>query len=270
MASPGSRKQDRTSKNQFWRYVPIVVIAVAIGLIWISGATQYLSFEHLLASRDRLANFIDGNQAISLLLYAAIYIIVVALSVPGALALTIAGGFLFGGWVGGAVTVVAATIGACILFLAARTSFGETLARRCGPWMERLRGGFHEGEVSYMLFLRLVPVFPFWLVNLAPALLGVNFRTFAWTTFVGVMPGTFAYSLAAGSIDAIAGGKKKAFDACIAAGRDNCSLGISPQDLVNTHTILAFAAIGVAALIPVAVKKLRSRRTKTKSASETE
>lgn len=270
MDHPNTDAKHQPTKRQVWRYAPIAVIVVAIALVWFSGATKYLTFEHLLASRERLADYIDSNLVVALLLYAGAYIMTVALSIPGALALTIAGGFLFGGWLGGSVTVVSATLGACILFLAARTSFGETLASRCGPWMERLRNGFREGEVSYMLFLRLVPVFPFWLVNLAPALLGVNFRTFAWTTFVGVMPGTFAYSLAAGSIDAIAGEKKKAFDACVSAGRDNCSLGISPQDLVNTHVILAFAAIGVAALIPVVVTKLRSRNLKTELETETE
>ncbi len=257
------------ARASWQRYLPLLVIAVALAGVWYSGVTQYLSFEQLLASRAKLAGFIDANLALSLLIYAGIYVVAVALSVPGALILTIAGGFLFGGWLGGAVTVVAATLGATLLFLAARTSLGETLAARAGPWIGKLRDGFQQDEVSYMLFLRLVPVFPFWLVNLAPAILGVNLRTFIWTTFVGVMPGTFAYSLAGAGLDSIAEAQKKTFDACMAAGQAGCTISISPQQLVTRELILAFAAIGLVALIPVVIKKLRAR-TAPASAMEKE
>jgi uncharacterized membrane protein YdjX (TVP38/TMEM64 family) len=248
-----------------WRYLPLAVLLFALAAVWLSGLTRYLSFEFLLKSRTDLDRLIAANLPLALLTYAAIYILVVALSVPGALILTIAGGFLFGGWTSGAVTVVAATIGATLVFLAARTSLGQTLAHRAGPWMERLRGGFAEDAASYMLFLRLVPVFPFWLVNLAPALLGVGLRTFVWTTLVGVLPGTFAYSLAGAGIDSVSAAQQQAYDACIQAGRESCTLSISPQQLVTRELILAFAAIGLVALIPVAVKKLRMRGKRVKS-----
>lgn len=258
-AVPAANKTARSNKPALTRYAPLAIILLGLAAVWFSGLTRYLSFEHLLNSRTQLAGFIDQHIVLSLAIYAAIYIVAVALSVPGALILTIGGGFLFGGWLGGAVTAVAATIGATLLFLIAQTSLGETLASRAGPWLEKLRAGFCEDEASYMLFLRLVPVFPFWLVNLAPALLGVKLRTFVWTTLIGVIPGTFAYSLAGAGIDSVAAAQKQAFDACVAAGRDGCTLSISPQQLVTTDLILAFAAIGIVALIPVAVKKIRGR-----------
>ncbi|MCC2098158.1 MAG: TVP38/TMEM64 family protein [Hyphomicrobiales bacterium] len=248
-----------TARNAaVWRYLPLAAIALALVAVWFSGLTHYLNLEYLLNSREDLARLIAANLPLALLIYAAIYVVSVALSVPGALALTIAGGFLFGGWLNGAITVVAATAGATLVFLAARTSLGETLAKRAGPWMARLRDGFAEDAVSYMLFLRLTPVFPFWLVNLAPALLGVRLGTFVWTTFVGALPGTFAYSLAGAGLDSVAAAQKQAYDNCIAAGREGCTLTISPQQLVTRELILAFAAIGVVALIPVLVKRLRA------------
>jgi uncharacterized membrane protein YdjX (TVP38/TMEM64 family) len=256
----GATPLDGRQPSVLWRYMPLAVIAIALLALWLSGLTRYLSFEHLLKSRAELASFIQDNLVLSLLIYAGVYIVAVALSVPGALILTIAGGFLFGGWTGGAVTSVAATIGATLLFLVARTSLGETLGRSAGKWLEKLKAGFREDEVSYMLFLRLVPVFPFWLVNLAPALLGVRLGTFVWTTLVGVLPGTFAYSLAGAGIDSVAAAQQQAYESCVAAGSQDCSLAISPQQLVTRELILAFAAIGLVALIPVAVKKWRNRK----------
>ena len=249
------------------RYLPLILLAAALAAVWYSGLAHYLSLDHLLAKRTALADYIKNNLAISLLIYGAIYVAAVALSVPGALILTIAGGFLFGGWLGGMVTVIAATIGATLIFLIARTSFGDTLANKAGPRMEKLREGFREDEASYMLFLRLVPVFPFWLVNLAPALLGVRLQTFIWTTLAGILPGTFAYSLAGAGIDSVAAAQQSTYDACIQAGRSDCTLTISPQQLVTQELILAFAAIGVVALIPVAVKRLRRRKGALKGSS---
>ncbi len=130
-----------------------------------------------------------------MLAFVALYAAVVALSLPGGAVLTMAGGFLFGWLLGGLASIVGATIGASIVFLIARSALGEFLAARAGPWLSRFRQGFQDDAFSYLLFLRLVPIFPFWLVNLAPALLGVGFVTYVATTFLGIIPGTFAYSL---------------------------------------------------------------------------
>lgn len=248
------------SRRTLWRYVPIGLIILAIIGFFLAGGQQYLSFSKVMESRDRLAAFVSEHWALAIATYVGVYVLAIALSLPGALALTIIGGFLFGGWVGGIVTICAATLGATLLFLAARTSLGESLAARIGPRLSRLRQGFQEDAVSYMFFLRLVPVFPFWLVNLAPALLGVPLRTFVWTTFLGVIPGTLAFSLAGAGLDSVAISQREAFDACIAAGKQNCTFSVSPGDLVTGELLLAFAAIGVAALIPVVYKKWRAAR----------
>ncbi len=265
---PAANTSASQARALLWRFLPLGIIILALAGVWFSGVTHFLTFEYLLNSRARLAEFIQNNLILSLVSYAAIYIAAVALSVPGALILTIAGGFLFGGWLGGSITAVSATIGASVLFVVARTALGELLASRAGPWLERLRGGFREDEASYMLFLRLVPVFPFWLVNLAPAFLGVRFGTFVWTTFVGVLPGTFAYSLAGAGIDSVGAAQQKIYQACVAAGGEGCSLSISPYQLVTRELVLAFAAIGLAALIPVVVKKWRARKMATNNAEK--
>ena len=242
------------------RFLPLALLAAAFAGVWFSGAVKYLSFEYFLQSREYLAAYTRDHLALALLIYAAIYVAAVTLSIPGALLLTIAGGFLFGGWLGGLVTVLSATLGATCLFLIARSSLGTSLSRRSGPWIERLREGFREDAASYMLFLRLVPVFPFWLVNLAPALLGVPLVTFVWTTLAGVIPGTFAYSLAGAGLDSVITVQKRAHESCLAAGKAACKLDLSPGALVTREMIIAFAAIGLVALIPVVLKKWRSRK----------
>ncbi len=248
------------SKSVKWkRFLPLAVLAAGLLAVLASGATKYLSIEYFLQSRTQIAAYTSQHIIGSLLIYAAVYVCAVALSVPGALLLTIAGGFLFGGWLGGTVTVVSATIGATMVFLIARSSLGISLSRRTGPWIDRMRDGFKEDAPSYMLFLRLVPVFPFWLVNLAPALLGVPLTTFAWTTFVGVIPGTYAYSLAGAGLDSVVMAQKHAHEACLAAGGQGCKLSLTPASLVTKEMILGFAAIGLAALIPVLLKKWRGR-----------
>ncbi len=167
------------------------------------------------------------------------------------------GGFLFGALVGTATTVVSATLGASLLFLAARSSLAATLRARAGPRMERFRAGFAEDAASYLLFLRLAPIFPFWLVNLAPALLGARFKTFFWTTLVGISPGAFAYALAGAGLDHVFEARKQIYEACLAAGDEGCKLRIHPGELVTRELILALGAIGVLALLPVLMRKIR-------------
>jgi uncharacterized membrane protein YdjX (TVP38/TMEM64 family) len=220
------------------RLLPALTLVAALVAFFALGGPQLLSFENLLNSRSTLAEFTKSNLALALAIYMACYVVVVALSIPGGLLLTIMGGFLFGGWLGGAAAVLSATLGATCLFLIARFA------------------------LAYMLFLRLTPVFPFWLVNLAPALLGVPLSTFLWTTLAGVIPATFAYALAGAGLDSLISQQKLAFDACLAAGggAGACRLDLSPASLVTKELALAFGAIGVAALIPVLAKKWRAKR----------
>ena len=245
------------------RYLPLAIIAAIMVLVFAMGWHRQLTLENLYDNREALKQLIADNLVLSLLVYATVYIAVVALSLPGGLLLTVTGGFLFGWSLGGPVTIVAATLGATIIFLVAKTSFGDTLAARAGPWMEKLRDGFKENALSYLLFLRLVPVFPFFVVNLAPALLGVPLRTFVVGTGIGIIPGTMAFSFAGSGLDSVFAAQGAAYEACkarLSAGEANiCRLEIELGNLVTKELVIAFALLGVVALIPVVMKKWSKR-----------
>ncbi len=138
----------------------------------------------------------------------------------------------------------------------------ELLAARAGPWLERFRDGFQENAFNYLLFLRLVPIFPFWLVNLAPALLGVSFATYLLATVLGIIPGSFAYALPAKVSTASSPRSKHApILPCQdgTGGEKLCPFEIDPGALLTPGLIAGFVALGVVALIPVVVKRFRRR-----------
>ena len=254
-------KAARTPRSLAARFAPLALILLAMGGLFASGAHRQLTIENLLTSRDALMANVAAHWFLAIALYVLIYITAVALSLPGALLLTITGGFLFGAIAGGIATTLAATIGATLVFLAARSSIGAFLHNRAGPWLAKFREGFERDAASYLLFLRLVPVFPFWLVNLAPALLDVKLKVFVWTTFLGILPGTFAYSFAGAGLDSVAAGQKQAFDACVATGAQDCKAHIYLNQLVTKELIIAFAVLGVIALIPVVLRRWQARKS---------
>ena len=147
--------------------------------------------------------FVRGHRVLAVLAYIGIYIITVAVSLPGAAFLTVAGGFLFGVVVGASAAVVGATIGATLIFLVARTALGEPLLRLAGPRANQLAKGFRDDAFSYLLFLRLVPVFPFFLVNLVPAFAGVRLGPFIAATALGVIPAAVVFALAGTGLDSV-------------------------------------------------------------------
>ena len=244
------------------RFLPLAILVAAMIAVFGAGAHRSLSLENLIAHRDQLQAFVADQGAAALALYALVYIGTIALSVPGGAFLTIFGGFLFGWLVGGLATVVAATVGALIVFLIARTSVGGALAARAGPRLKRLADGFRDDAFAYLLFLRLVPVFPFWLVNLAPALFDVPLRTFALATAIGIVPGTFAFAFAGAGLDSVIAAQKAAKQACIAAGSADCATGVDLHALVTPKLLVALAALGAVALIPVAVRRWYGHRLK--------
>ena len=138
-----------------------------------------------------------------------------------------------------------------------KTSLGETLAARAGPWLDKLRQGFQENAMSYLLFLRLVPLFPFWLVNLAPALLGVPLGTYVLGTFLGIIPGTFAFTFLGVGLDSIIDEQRASFDRCVQSGKPDCEFTLDASALVTTELLIAFAALGLVALIPILLKKFK-------------
>jgi uncharacterized membrane protein YdjX (TVP38/TMEM64 family) len=161
-----------------------------------TGLADHLSLATLATHREALGTFVAANLPLAALAYVGIYALAVAFSFPGAVFLTLAGGFLFGAAGGTALTVVGATIGATLVFLFARRLFGADALDRLGPKARALGEGIRRNATSYLLVLRLVPLFPFFLVNLVPAFVGVRLLPYVVTTALGILPGTAVFSLA--------------------------------------------------------------------------
>lgn len=189
----------RTGRLSLRRAAPLIIIAAAaaVGILLMRGS---IDFETLRANREALLAFRDQNIALAAIVYMLVYAGVVALSLPGGLFMTLAGGFVFGAVLATALTVVAATAGATMLFVAAKTGLGDALHARLvaeapeGGWMRRFRDGVSRNMVSVLLTMRLVPAVPFFVANLAPAFMGVPLGTYVWTTFLGIIPGTAVYA----------------------------------------------------------------------------
>ncbi len=242
------------------RWLPLIALAALMVLVFAMGWHKYLSFKTIGLNYDALKTFIAGNLLTALALYVLAYIAVVALSLPGGLVMTLTGGLLFGWQLGAPATVIGATIGATAIFLIARTSFGEALAAKAGPWLGKLREGFQENALSYLLFLRLVPAFPFVVVNLAPALLGVKLKTYVLGTLLGIIPGTTAFSIAGAGLGSVIEAQNRIYHDCVAkSGAASCTYSIDTSALVTKELLIAFAALGVVSLIPVLVKKWNKR-----------
>jgi uncharacterized membrane protein YdjX (TVP38/TMEM64 family) len=243
------------------RIAPVVLVVLAAAIVFATGTHRQLSLETLVRHRDTLSAFVDAHYAAALAAFIAAYITAVSLSIPGALFLTIAGGFMFGVIAGGAAVVVAATIGASIVFLIARSAFGEYVVRRAGPRLSKVLDGFCADAFSYLLFLRLVPLFPFFLVNLAPALVGVRLRTFVAATALGIIPATLVFASVGAGLDSVIDAQGSAYHACLAAGRAECRVDFDPAAVLTPQLIGALVALGVLALVPVVVKRLAARRS---------
>jgi uncharacterized membrane protein YdjX (TVP38/TMEM64 family) len=183
-------------------WVAAGAVALFGALHW-SGLTGYLSLETLRIHREALTGWVAGNTLLAALAFVGIYAVAVAFSLPGASILTLAGGFLFGTALGAGLTVVAATIGATLVFLFARTLLGENALDRFGTTAAGLAEGIRRNAASYLLVLRLAPLFPFFLVNLVPAFVGVPLGTYVLTTFFGIIPATIVFSLAGAGLGAV-------------------------------------------------------------------
>ena len=186
--------------RRFWL---LLAAGLAFALLRWTGAMDLLSLDLLKTHRETLVAWVQDSILIASLAYLALYIIAVAFSLPGAVFLTLAGGFLFGVALGAALTVIGATIGATLIFLFAKTIFGENALDRFGAPAARLAENIRRNAGSYLLVLRLVPLFPFFLVNLAPAFVGVPILTYVLTTFFGIIPGTVVFSLAGAGLGSV-------------------------------------------------------------------
>ncbi len=183
-------------------WVIIAALSVFLALQW-SGLTSYLSLDALRAHREALTDWVSRNAVLAGAVYVLVYTTAVAFSLPGALILTLTGGFLFGAAIGTLLTVIGATVGATLIFLFAKTLFGDRVLDRFGTQAIKLAEGIRRNAWSYLLVLRLVPLFPFFLVNLVPAFVGVPLITYVLTTFVGIIPGTTVFSLAGAGLGSV-------------------------------------------------------------------
>ncbi len=226
------------------KYLPLILILIAMAAIYFSGAYRYLSFATLKTYHFTIKAFLEAHPFASPFLYILIYIVLTALSVPGAVFLSLLGGYLFPQPLSTLYVLFSATCGATLIFLAARTALGDTLRKKAGPFLKKMEKGFQKNAASYMLFLRFVPLFPFWAVNLAPAFFGVPLRTFVWTTLVGIAPGAFVFTFAGSGLE-------KIFET---------NQTLSLETIFNPQLKIALTLLGVLALVPILVKKLRKNR----------
>lgn len=190
-------------KFSFTKLIPILLLLITLIFFFYFNIDKYLSFETLQKQRNILHSWTTHHSILAPMIYMIIYIIAVAISIPGAIFLTLIGGFLFGITPGTIYVLISATIGATILFLAARNAFNAFFALKAKPWLQKMEKGFQQNALQYLLFLRLVPLFPFWLVNIVPALLNVRLKTFIIATFFGIIPGTAIYVSVGNGLDTI-------------------------------------------------------------------
>lgn len=218
----------------------MVIAAVAVGLIAVFfyfDLGRYLSLEALKQHRDQLLLFTDTHYAVSILLFIAAYIVVAGLALPGAVILTLAGGFLFGSLLGTLFVNLGATTGAVLAFLASRYLLHDVVEQKFGKWLGPLQEGFAKNAFSYLLTLRLIPLFPFFVINLVSGLTRVSVGTYAGATAIGIIPGSFVYAY---------------------AGRQLGSIN-TLKEIASPNVIGAFVLLGLFALIPIVYKKFTAK-----------
>jgi len=226
------------------RWIKFVLVGTFVAVIagfFALGGPNYINLETIKANRDALLAFADRNLVAALAIAFLVYAGATAFSLPGGLVLSLTMGFIFGRWVGTLLVIFAATVGATLVFLAARYVFADAARSHLGALGEKINAGFTKDAFSYLLFLRLVPLFPFFLVNLAPAFTSIPVRTFIAATFIGIIPGSFVFvnlGQTLGRIDSL-------------------------QGLVSRETLAAFALLGAFALVPVLLRKFKSMRSPT-------
>ena len=234
-------------KNLLKRLLPLGILVAGAVLFFALGLDEYISFTLLAENYAEIKITVAENILLAWFAFFALYAIAVAFSLPFASVLTIGGGAVFG-LPAFPLVVAGATLGAFILFLAARGAFAETLTRKAGPFMGKINEGFSASPFFWLLALRLIPAAPFWVVNIVPALLGMKARAYLIATAFGIMPGSFAYVLVG-----------RASDALVASGDKE---GIR-EKLTEPVVILPLVALCVLAFIPVIVRLIAKKRKKS-------
>jgi uncharacterized membrane protein YdjX (TVP38/TMEM64 family) len=224
----------------FRRLIPLGLLALAGAVFIASGGRRYLTFAVLSENREYLRAIVTNRPALTALGYIGLYAGLTTLSVPGAMLLTLAAGFLFGPWLGTLYALVGATIGATAVFLAARSGLAG-FAARAGPRAERLEAGFRKDAFNYLLCLRLVPIFPFWLVNLIAGIFGMRLTSYVAATFLGMVPGALVYAGLGSGLGTV-------------MEHPHFHIWSEP------HVLLPLLGLALLALVPVIYKRWRARR----------
>jgi uncharacterized membrane protein YdjX (TVP38/TMEM64 family) len=200
METPAEKKPQGLTLT---RLIPLLILGAGLVAFFALGLNKYLTLDLLKENREALKVWVYENKVEAVLLFITAYIVVAAFSLPLGALLSVAGGFLFGSVFGAAWIVIGATVGATILFLVAKTALGDPLRQRFAAQTKALEEGFRANAFSYMMLLRLVPLFPFWLVNLAAAFTGVSAGTFVVSTFIGIIPGSFVFASIGNGLNAL-------------------------------------------------------------------
>ena len=234
------------SKPALMRYLPLALIAV-VAAIGAFTLRDYLSFDALRDNREALIAFRDSNYLLTALVFVAAYVVIVAFSLPGATVATLTGGFLFGLFPGVLYNVSAATLGAVVIFLAAQWGLGarlKDLMDASEGMVRKIKAGIDDNQWSMLLFIRLVPVVPFFVANLLPAFLGVPLFRFVISTFFGIMPGALVFTSVGAGLGAV-----------FARG-ESPDLGI----IFEPHILLPILGLCVLSLLPVAIKTFTGKK----------
>ena len=226
-----------TKMHRSGKMILALVIGVAIGAFFYFDLGRFLSLDALKANRDHLLAFTDANYVAAVGVFIAAYAIVTGLSLPGAVILTLAGGFTFGAVLGTVFVNLGATTGATLAFLTARYVLRDSVERQFGTSLRPFQDGFAKNAFSYLLTLRLIPLFPFFVVNLVSGLTRVSAGTYIGATALGIIPGSFVYAY---------------------AGRQLGTLN-SLQEIASPKVIGAFILLGLLALVPVLYQRFAAK-----------
>lgn len=235
-----------TPKSPWMRRLPLFII-LAVAAIGAFTLKDYLTFEALRDNREALIAFRDSNLFLTVMLFVAAYVAIVAFSLPGALAATLTGGFLFGTIGGSFSSVSAATMGATLIFLAARHGFGERLKVHMDAsdgTVGKIAKGIDENQWSMLFFMRLVPVVPFFVANLVPAFLAVPLYRYVLSTFFGIIPGSLVYS-------SVGAGLGEVF-----AKGETPNLGL----IFEPHILVPILGLSLLSVLPVIVKAVTGKK----------
>jgi uncharacterized membrane protein YdjX (TVP38/TMEM64 family) len=242
------------------RLLPLAIVVAGLIVFFTLGLNRQLSLESLVRHHAAIERIVAEHRASAFAAYVLLYITVVAFSIPGALVLTVTGGVVFGTLMGALGAIIGATVGGTIIFLIARGAVGEILIRRAGPTVNKLMTGFRKDAFCYLLFLRLVPLVPFWLVNLVPAIAGVRPAPFIAATALGIIPGSFVFAFFGSGLDSVMDAQRAAYEACLAVGGVDCHLGFDVHALATPRLVAGFIILALFALVPVVVKYVKAKQ----------